>query len=91
MLFIGGENIAVYRNGRKKPELFNLGAGNAMSKPNLAHVIKSVMAAFIGVQSQKNREIDFKHGSLKSYVIVGLIATALFVFAVMAIVSAVIG
>ena len=62
-----------------------------MSKPNLTHVIKSVLAAFIGVQSNKNREIDFKHGSLPAYLIVGLIATVLFIFAIKAVVSLVIG
>jgi len=62
-----------------------------MSKPSLLHVVKSVIAAFVGVQSQKNREIDFKHGSLKAYVIVGLVATILFVFAVIFVVSLVTG
>ncbi|MGR8931498.1 MAG: DUF2970 domain-containing protein [Gammaproteobacteria bacterium] len=58
-----------------------------MSEPSLLHVVKSVIAAFIGVQSQKNREIDFKQGSLKAYVIVGLIATVVFVLAVITVVS----
>ncbi len=62
-----------------------------MSKPSLLHVVKSVIAAAIGVQSNKNREIDFQHGSLPAYVIVGLIATALFIFTIVSIVSAVIG
>ena len=44
-----------------------------MSKPGLLHVIKSVIAAGIGVQSNKNREIDFEHGSLSNYIIVGFI------------------
>lgn len=50
-----------------------------MSKPPLSQVVKSVLAAFIGVQSQANREQDFNSGSASSYIIVGLIATALFV------------
>lgn len=61
-----------------------------MAKPSLLHVVKSVLAAAIGVQSDKNREIDFKNGSLSAYVIVGLIATVLFIFALVAIVSLVI-
>jgi len=61
-----------------------------MSKPSLIHVIKSVLAAGIGVQSNKNREIDFKHGSLPAYIIVGAIATVIFVFAIVAVVSLVI-
>lgn len=62
-----------------------------MTEPSLIHVIKSVFAAFIGVQSNKNREIDFKHGSLPAYIIVGLVATVLFIFAVMTVVSLVTG
>jgi len=60
-----------------------------MSKPGLLHVIKSVLAAGIGVQSKKNQEIDFEHGSLSNYLIVGLIATILFILAIISIVSAV--
>jgi len=60
-----------------------------MSKPGLLHVIKSVIAAGIGVQSNKNREIDFEHGSLSSYLIAGLIATLLFILTLVFIVSTV--
>lgn len=62
-----------------------------MTKPSLLHVFKSVMAAFVGVQSNKNREIDFKHGSLPAYIIVGLMATMLFIFAIVTVVSLVTG
>ncbi|ANE53983.1 MULTISPECIES: DUF2970 domain-containing protein [Methylomonas] len=62
-----------------------------MSKPSLLHVVKSVFAAAIGIQSNKNREIDFQHGSLPAYLVVGLIATVLFIFTIVGIVSAVIG
>lgn len=62
-----------------------------MSKPSLLHVVKSVIAAAIGVQSNKNREIDFQHGSLPVYITVGLIATVLFIFTIVKVVSAVIG
>ena len=60
-----------------------------MSKPNLLHVIKSVLAAGIGVQSEKNRQIDFEHGSLSTYLIVGFIATILFILSIVTIVSVV--
>ncbi len=58
-----------------------------MSKPNILHVIKSVIAAGIGVQSNKNREIDFQHGSLSSYIVVGVVATVLFIMTLVFIVS----
>lgn len=60
-----------------------------MSKPGILQVIKSVAAAGIGVQSNKNREADFQHGSLSSYIIVGLIATVLFIMTLIFVVKAV--
>lgn len=61
-----------------------------MSKPGILQVIKSVIAAGIGVQSSKNREIDFQHGALGSYIIVGIIATILFVMTLVFIVTKII-
>jgi hypothetical protein len=61
-----------------------------MSKPSITHVIKSVLAAFIGVQSDNNRKIDFEHGSLSTYIFAGLIFTALFVAAIIFLVSTII-
>ena len=54
-------------------------------------VVRSVFSAAIGVQSQKNRERDFQHGSAGMYVIVGLIGTLLFVLILMLIVSSITG
>lgn len=62
-----------------------------MSKPSMFHVVKSVIAAAIGVQSDKNREVDFKHGSLPAYIVIGLIATLLFILAIVQVVSLVTG
>lgn len=56
-------------------------------KPSLMHVVKSVIAAMIGVQSNKNRELDFQHGSLPAYLIVGLIATLVFILVIAKIAS----
>jgi hypothetical protein len=58
-----------------------------MTKPSLLHVVKSVIFAAIGVQSNKNREIDFKQGSLPVYLIVGLIITLLFILAIASVAS----
>ena len=58
-----------------------------MSKPGILHVVKSVVAAAFGVQSNKNREVDFQHGSLTSYIVVGIIATILFIMTLVFIVS----
>jgi hypothetical protein len=59
----------------------------SMSKPTVTQVIKSVLAAFIGVQSEANRKKDFESGSLSAYVIAGLIFTALFVVTIIFLVS----
>jgi len=61
-----------------------------MSKPTVTEVFKSVLAAFIGVQSEENRKKDFEHGSLSTYVIAGLIFTTLFVVAIIFLVSTII-
>ena len=58
-----------------------------MSEPErpvhtLWDTVKSVAASFFGVQSSKNRERDFKHGKAAHFIAVGLIATVLFVLAV---------
>lgn len=44
--------------------------------------VRSVLAAMLGVQSNKNRERDFRHGSARLYVGLGIAATLLFVLAV---------
>jgi hypothetical protein len=45
-------------------------------------VIASVVAAGLGVQSEKNRQRDFAHGSPKQFLIVAIGATLLFVVGV---------
>ena len=47
--------------------------------PSLLDVARSVLWAFIGVQKSKNHERDFKHGKPSQYIIVGLIAVAIFI------------
>jgi len=52
-------------------------------KPHgLREVVASVLAAAFGVQSNKNRERDFQHGSPGQFIVVGIIATILFIAAV---------
>ena len=60
-------------------------------KPSFGQVVLSTLAAAIGVQSNKNRERDFKGGSIKAYVAAGLIFTALFVLALVLVVKTVLG
>ena len=61
-----------------------------MSQPESPHglwdTIKSVAASFFGVQSSKNRERDFKHGKAAHFIIVGLVATAVFIVTIVLVV-----
>ncbi|RHW77918.1 DUF2970 domain-containing protein [Colwellia sp. RSH04] len=42
-------------------------------------VIKSILAAFIGVQSNQNRQKDFTQGKASHFVIAGIIGVAVFI------------
>jgi hypothetical protein len=59
--------------------------------PSLWQIIGSVLAAGFGVQSEQNRQRDFVAGSAKTYVIVGVIGTILFVLTLYGIVKLVLG
>jgi hypothetical protein len=63
-------------------------SGNAeeRSGTGLGRVARSVLSAFFGVQSNRNRERDFTHGKLSHFVLVGLVATTLFVLLVVGVV-----
>jgi hypothetical protein len=58
-----------------------------MAKPTIIQVVKSVIAAAIGVQSSENRKNDFEQGSLITYVVVGVIFTLIFIGMIVFIVS----
>ena len=47
--------------------------------PSLWDVTKSVLSAILGVQKRKNYERDFTYGKPWQYIIVGLIAVAIFI------------
>jgi Protein of unknown function (DUF2970). len=61
-----------------------------VSKPTITQVLKSVLAAFIGVQSGRNSKKAFENGSLSTYIIAGLIFTTLFVIAIIFLVSTIV-
>ncbi len=54
---------------------------------NPLQVVSSVFAAGLGVQSSKNRERDFKQGRIGTFIVAGLIFTALFIGAVYSVVT----
>jgi hypothetical protein len=54
-------------------------------------VAASTLAAAFGVQNSRNRERDFREGRLVTFVIAGLVFTALFALTLYLVVSAVLG
>lgn len=56
-------------------------------KPGFFSVVKSILAAAIGVQNDKNRERDFQHGSPLVFIVGGIIFTVLFIAVVASIVG----
>ncbi|MEL0034849.1 MAG: DUF2970 domain-containing protein [Gammaproteobacteria bacterium] len=58
--------------------------------PGLIDIIKSVIAAMFGVQSEANRERDFKHGKASHFIAIGIVMTVIFVLTLVAIVSSVV-
>ena len=67
-----------------------------MSQPNsdndaeqigFAQLLKSVFAAFFGVQSNANRERDFKHGKMSHFIAIGLLFGLVFVVSIVLVVQ----
>lgn len=61
-----------------------------MALSSFKETLKSVGAAFFGVQSDKNRERDFTQGKFSHFIIAGIIAVILFIASLIAIVSLII-
>lgn len=55
--------------------------------PTLWDVTKSVLAAMLGVQKSKNYQRDFQYGKPWQYIVVGLIAVAIFIGILVSIVN----
>ena len=53
---------------------------------SITNTIRSVAAAFFGVQSNKNRERDFSQGKLSHFIIVGVVGVIIFIAVLIAIV-----
>ncbi len=59
----------------------------SVEKPSFIDVVKSVLASFFGIQSDKNRQRDFEKGNPMQFIAVGLVLTIMFIFAVIIIVK----
>mgnify|MGYP001047199422 FL=1 len=60
---------------------------NEQPKHGLWAVVKSALAAFVGVQSSENRKRDFEHGNPLAFIIAGVIGTIVFITVVALIVG----
>ena len=62
---------------------------NAIDRPEvgLREVAKSTFSAFLGVQSDANRERDFKGGKMSHFIVMGLIFGLVFVLSIIGVVQ----
>ncbi|MEA3413255.1 MAG: DUF2970 domain-containing protein [Pseudomonadota bacterium] len=60
---------------------------SANESPGFLGVMKSVLSAFLGIQSTANHERDISHGKPSHYILIGLLFTGLFVLIVWGVVS----
>ncbi|GAA0796276.1 DUF2970 domain-containing protein [Marinobacterium sediminicola] len=51
-------------------------------KPTLWQTLLSVLSSFFGVQSEHNRERDFRNGRPVHFILIGLLMAALFVISI---------
>ena len=58
-------------------------------KPSTWEVLKSVLASFFGVQSERVRKRDFEHGSPGQFIVIGLVLTLVFILILYALVKTV--
>ena len=83
-----GQNHRSAPSGRnEKPNDRDEKPGSRDEKHSFLDVLKSTLSAALGVQSQKNREKDFQHGSLKVFLAAGVIFTTIFILVVMTVVK----
>ena len=64
--------------------------GHSMKKQqSILKTCQSVLWAFLGVQSDSNREQDFTQGSALQFIVIGIVVVVLFILGLMWIASAV--
>ena len=51
-----------------------------INKSKLKRYILSVLSAFVGIQSNKNRKIDFASNNPFGFIIAGIVLTIIFIF-----------
>lgn len=61
------------------------------TKPSIWWLIKTTLAAFVGVQTNANREQDFSQSSPLPYIVMGIIFTVVFLGTLMMVANYAIG
>lgn len=80
--------MSEHPNAEPTPSVEKANTGEAKEQGMRAwHVISSVFAAGLGVQSSRNRERDFKQGKAGVFIAAGLTFTLLFIAAVVIVVQ----
>ena len=73
-----------------EPETEATPVSEGKKKLSILHILTSVLAAAIGVQSKKNQEKDFNgKGSIYIYIAAGIIFTLLFVITIVTVVKSI--
>ncbi len=61
--------------------------GDENTRISFWQLLLSTASAFIGVQSNANRERDFKHGKISHFIGIGLLFGLVFVFTIVSVVQ----
>ena len=69
------------------PDDKRVGVAEEQQKLSFLQVLGSVMSSFLGVQKNATRERDFKRGRARDFILVGVLLTAVFIFAVWGVVQ----
>lgn len=64
--------------------------GDKNTRISFGQLLLSTMSAFIGVQSNANRERDFKYGKISHFILIGLLFGLVFVLTLVSVVKIVI-
>ncbi len=74
---------------KKQSETENKQPQQSKQSPGILSVVQSVLAAMVGIQSNKKHKQDFESGSVTSYIVVGVIMVIIFVFTLIGIVNSI--
>jgi hypothetical protein len=90
-------SISPYPQGVRYFDLYHITRATRVKKPaensdenyqiSFGQLLLSTLSAFIGVQSNANRERDFKHGKISHFIFIGLLFGLVFILTIVAVVN----